>query len=298
MLRPYRPLITAAICLVFLAVGHTGTAWAASLFATEVVSYSPPLGSSPYDDPASLLGQPATEVYDPGWPPHVPPGTIRPSMAYAAWNTDPSGNKLITTIGNSQNTGEIVVKFDHRVEDHPWNWYGYDFIVFGNGFLTGNGWVTGTTNMEEYTLTGGGWFEEVTVSVSPDNVQWYTYSSGPYGDGPWPLNPYAWDYENDTWGEQLDFTKPVDPQFAVSDVGGQTVAWVIDNIYLGSAGGTPFDLSESGFSYIEYVKFNSNGGEIDAVSDVGWDPALTPEPGGVAILAAALLGLAWRRRRT
>ncbi|BBO82853.1 hypothetical protein DSCO28_34190 [Desulfosarcina ovata subsp. sediminis] len=64
-------------------------------------------------------------------------------------------------------------------------------LVFDNSFYSGSGYVSDETNMNTYQLGGGGWFENVTVSVSqgpeyegqdPSEWTWYTYSSGPYGD--------------------------------------------------------------------------------------------------------------------
>ena len=41
----------------------------ASDFADQVVDCVNP-GFTPYDDPLSVLGQPTTLIYDPGWPPY------------------------------------------------------------------------------------------------------------------------------------------------------------------------------------------------------------------------------------
>ncbi|MBA7696718.1 hypothetical protein ES703_105369 [subsurface metagenome] len=245
----------AAVLLVFAAQVT------ASDFAAEVVSYRGPFGGSPYDDPNSVLGKPTTRIYSPTFE------IFSCSLVYPACNTDPNGNKLVTTINNG---AEIVVKFDHKVADDPGNPYGIDFIVFGNSLFESLGWVSSDTDMEQYFLKSptdvpG---EPVVISVSQDCNEWYTYSNGPYGDTAFPTNAYAWDLENHCWGDELDWTRPVDPNLRVSDFDGLSAADAIE-LYDGSAGGTGFDLAESGYQWIQYIKVNgSDAGEIDGFADV------------------------------
>jgi hypothetical protein len=252
----------------------------ASDFAVEVV-YGPnmttgPFGSSPYDDPCSVLGKPTTEIYD-SWLFE----TFRCSLVYPACYADVNDNKLVTTLGNG---AAIVVKFDHEVADDPGNPYGIDFIVFGNSFFSrAGGYLDPYTNMEDCFLANPTFVnsEPVIVSVSPDGNNWYTYSNGPYADSAFPTNAYAWDRENHCWGKELDWTKPVDPNLTVSNFNGLSAADAID-LYDGSAGGTGFDLAESGFAWIQYVKVQSNGnGEVDGFSDVaGCGDYKHPYPAG------------------
>jgi hypothetical protein len=116
------------------------------------------------------------------------------------------------------------------------------------------------------------------ISVSPDNVNWYTYAAGPYGDDVFPTQGYEWSGEqfDDTgngWTTQAtDFTKPVNPTLApVLGVSGQVTANAMA-MYAGSGGGAAVDLNESGFAWIQYVRVNSTsasfGGEIDGFADV------------------------------
>ncbi len=231
-------------------------------FASEVVGYSADLnGTGDYNNPQDVLGEPAKEN---------PDGTCV-SMVCPAW-----GDGRITTINQGS---YIVVKFDHQVEDDPHNPFGIDFIVFGNSGYVGGGWVQPDTNMEEYQITGGAFTEPVLVAVSQDGENWYNYTDGPYGDTEFPTNAYEWDRENDQWGDQLDFTKPVDPSIDSANFVGMSVADVIDTYYNGSAGGTGFDLAPSGFAWIQYIKVygdaNHKGGEIDAFADVS--PVSVPE---------------------
>ncbi len=73
----------------------------------------------------------------------------------------------------------------------------------------------------------------------------------------------------------MDFTKPVNPALGTLLNSGDTVslsaADAID-LYDGSGGGTGFDLAESGFASIQYVKVEGlpdfDAGEVDAFSSV------------------------------
>lgn len=255
---------------ILLLLMFAPSAWGSD-FATEVV-YGPnmttgPFGGAPYDDPCSVLGKPTTEIYDN----FTYFDTFCCSLVYPACFTDANGNKLVTTLGSG---AAIVVKFDHEVADDPGNPYGIDFIVFGNSFfLRAGGNLDPCTNMEYCFLTNPTSVnsEPVIVSVSPDGNNWYTYSNGPYADAAFPTNAYAWDRENDCWGAELDWTQPVDPNLSVSDFDGLSAADAID-LYDSSAGGTGFDLAESGFKWIQYIKVQNKQsdylGEIDGFADV------------------------------
>lgn len=247
----------------------------ASDFAAEVVSYIGPFGSSPYDNPNSVLGKPTTFVKDGS-------KTFACSMVYPAWNTAPDGNKLIVTLGIDAN---IVVGFDHKVADDPGNPYGIDFIVFGNSIFESTGWVEPNTNMDELSLRSPtSIFDEwVTVSVAQDpNGPWYTFTNGPYADDMFPTNAFAWNSDSNNWGEDLNWLKPVDPNLSVSDFDGLSVAEAIA-LYNGSAGGTGFDLKwldpndyealaidpDTGQRWIKYIKVTSDeSGEVDGFADV------------------------------
>lgn len=202
-------------------------------------------------------------------------------------------NKLITTL----NTGaSITVEFDHNVVNELGNPYDIDFIVYGNPFFVGEGgMIWHDTNMEDYHIKNSGIFREpVTVSVSPNLTDWYTYTNGPFADDYFPTNAFEWDRDADDWGTELDWTKPVNPELGAEDFAGLSVAAAIDLCYKGSAGGTGFDLAESGFEWIRYIKVEGmdRHGEIDGFSDV----AAVPIPSALWLLGSGLLGLIGLRK--
>ncbi len=264
-------------------------------FAVELVDYSSSLtGSFLYNDPYAVLGKPSTNFQNSGFS----PATGRVKLVEPAWNVGLDGEKLITTL----NTDEYVtVKFDHRVEDDPLNPYGIDLIVFGNSFYVGSGFVSDLSDMETYMLVGGAWFEGLVVSVSQDGETWYTYDSGPYCDTAFPTQAYLWDSENGEWTDtESDFTKPVDPDLAETLLAGGMSAADAIALYNGSGGGTGFDLAESDYDWIQYVRVEGisgfSGGEVDAFADVA--PASTvPVPAAVWLLGSGLLGVIGIRRK-
>ena len=263
----------------------------ASEFATTLVDASESLsGSSYYNDPNDLLGAPAK--YCAGWPASA---TDHISIVEPSW-----GDGYITTL----NEGDYaIVKFDHQVTNDPNNPYGLDFIVYGNAFFTGGGaYVADDTDHTSYTLTGGAFTESVLISVSQYGDEWYTYELGPYGDNLFPTNPWVWDQNlyNETgngWTDiENDYTLPVDPDLTLSDFAGLS-SYEAMLLYAGSAGGTGFDLAESGYDWIQYIKVEGTGdfvgGEVDAFADV----AAVPLPGAVWLLGSALLGIVGIRKR-
>ncbi len=271
---------------------------AVSDYAAEVVEFSGVFGPSPYNDPNAVLGKPATRCLNND--PMTPQPTFRVKLTEGAYNRDLSGEKVITTL----NPGEhIVVKFDHKVADYPGNPFGQDFIVYGNGAfdLQGNQTTSDASNMNQVLLTSPatGIFEAVQVSVSQDGQIWHTFDAGPWADDLYPTQAYRWDRDNAQWtDEEMDFTKPVDPNLGIAAFSGLTGADAMD-LYDGSGGGTPFDLKDlasydelvvdpnSGCRWIQYVRLEGGegvyalGGEVDAVADVAvcGDPT-HPYPAG------------------
>ncbi len=258
---------------------------AANPFAFEVVAAQEPFGASPYDDPASVLGMPSTNFYDPwgGWS----GGTTerRVKLVEPAYNLDATQTrKLITTLPEGSS---IMARFEQPIYDDPANPYGVDFAVFGNAFYTASGFVNDSADMNTLLLAGGVFAEPTKVSVSPGYTgkagqdpansatwDWYRYDNGPYADGVFPTHAYRWNRASATWSNELmDFTKPVNPALGTRLNSGDTetlsAADAID-LYDGSGGGTGFDLAQSGFTSVQYVKVEGltdfSGGEIDAIS--------------------------------
>lgn len=276
--------------LVGLAVLMLAGTAQADIFATELVDHSSSLdGSGLYNDPNDLLGKPAT--YCAGWPATA---TDHISIVEPSW-----GDGYITTFNEGDHA---VVMFDHQVTDDANNPYGLDFIVYGNAFFVGNGYVADNTDHTSYTLTGGAFTENVLVSVSQDGLNWYTYENGSYGDNLFPTNPWVWDPDlyaatGNGWTDiENDYTLPVDPDLESSDFAGLS-SYEAMLLYAGSAGGTGFDLAESGYDWIQYIKVEGvsglAGGEIDAFADV----APVPVPAAIWLLASGLAGFAVLKRK-
>ena len=288
-------------------------AWATVLFTNAVSMGSPfatvlveaigfpttPQSSLHTDDPRAVLGEPTTFFVDNLTRfPHEQ--TYRASMVASPFNVDIAAHATVVTLDSSRS---ITVAFDHDVQDDPLNPYGIDLIVFGNAFFEGtsaSGFVLPDTDMSQYVLRSGlPVAEAVTVSVSPDGQRWHTFSNGPFADGLFPTQAFAWDHNHQTWGDPLDFTRPVDPTLTGDNLAGLSVVEAIE-LYDGSAGGTGFDLQDTGFSAIRFVRVTGLGGEVDGFADVaplwtGTSPV--PEP-GLIFLSSGLLLISPIGRRT
>jgi len=162
------------------------------------------------------------------------------------------------------------VRFDPPIRNLASNWYGYDFIVFGNSSLGATELFSAVTDLGSVFVTDGDWMEPTRVSVSPDGFQWYEYpltvTTG--ADALWPTLGNVWNAKSAEWNGPSNPTKPVSPQLNRAMIDGWSFADLAE-AYQGSAGGTAFDLSPSGFQSIRFVRFAGSGGEIDAVSRVG-----------------------------
>lgn len=265
---------------LILALGLVGAlAASASPFATEIVRATGAFGPAPYHDSNSVLGAPATSFRDLF-------GTIaRVKLVEAAYYVAPTNTGLLTTnlLLTLAAGDEVIVRFDQPIQDDPAHPYGVDLLVFGNSFFTPNQFVNDNTDMGACVLSGAMFSEPLKVSVSPgftgqpgevanepDTWPWYRYDNGPFADSAFPTHAYHWNRATTNWtNELMDFTKPVNPAMrSVFSAGGLTAADGID-LYNGSGGGTGFDLRESGFAWIQYVKVagldpDFSDGEVDA----------------------------------
>jgi len=267
-----------------------GTAHA-DIFATTLVDSSASLdGSNLYNDPNALLSKPTTTIAAWGG------GTSHVSLVEPAY-----GANTVTTF----NEGDwAVVKFDHQVMDDPNNPYGLDFIVYGNAMFAGSGgFVYDDSDHRAFAIGGGVNSEALQISVSQNGTDWYTYDNGPYGDSYYPTNPWVWDPDQwDATGNgwtttENDYAKPVNPDLDQADFAAAGNSYAAMLLYDGSAGGIGFDLAESGYDWIEYIRVEGvngfAGGEIDAFADV----APVPVPAAVWLLGSGLLGLVGLRRQ-
>jgi len=249
------------VCLCLAAVASSYD-FDANDFAIEVIDYNEGTGAGIFNEPNSALGRPSLETG--GW--NYPDMELVVPV-YQPWLAD-----QLVCIGNG---GDLTVRFGHRVANDENNPYRIDFIIFGNAFLmVGGGKYWDFGNPENTMVSGEVAGEPGIVSVSQDGVNWCSFDSvgGPRADTFAPTTGYEWDSVNDVWGQELDPTRPIDPNLRASDLAGWTVAEVIE-AYDGSAGGTGFDIGVLGLDWIQYVRIEDdpNSGvttEIDAIADV------------------------------
>lgn len=261
-MRWKRIYIALALALLCFSSPTEAYDYDANDFAIEVVDYVEGSGVGLFNEPGSAIGRPSLETGGEVYPDMEPVVPV-----YQPWLVD-----QLVTIGQG---GQLTLKFSHPVANDKNNPYGIDFIIFGNAFLTIGGkkeWDFG--NPEDVTVSGGAVVEPGIVSVSQDGVNWYSFEAvgGPRADTFAPTAGYEWDDVNDVWADELDPTRPVDPNLEASDLAGMTVAQVIE-AYKGSAGGTGFDIEALGLDWIRYVRIEDDpdsgvSTEIDAIADV------------------------------
>jgi hypothetical protein len=233
-------------------------------FAVQVISASGLDSASPYNDAGAVLGRPTlmfVDLDERGI-------TNRSSIIDDPYWLAPDGLDVITEITNG---GEMTVMMGRKVYHDPNNPYGIDLVVFGNSFFSASdtsGEISDATDLDTALLSSGFYGHATTVSVSQDGTNWYTYSNTP---SLFPDNAYRWDYTNSSWtDEQLNPTKPLNPSVYATDFAGQTVAAGLEQ-FIGSAGGTGYDLQASGFPWIQYVRVQPGSNSytvIDAIAAV------------------------------
>ncbi len=260
-----------ALILLHFATMAAAYDYNANDFAAEVVSYTEGTGVGfdiisleLYNQPETALGRPTLETTgDLNIGPEISMVVV---PVYPAWRAFE-----VVTIGTG---GELILRFNHPVGNDENNLYGIDFIIFGNSrwrIEDGGSWGL-ESNPETVTVGGGFYTEQGVVSVSQDGNDWYEFPSGPYADDFAPTAGYKWDRVNDVWAEELDPTRPVDPNLSIGCFEGNSVAAIID-AYDGSAGGTGFDIGTLGLEWIQYVRIKDDvlspgTTEVDAIADV------------------------------
>lgn len=232
---------------------------ASSYFADDVVSYDPGVGFvARYVSPEVALGEPSrinpfTEATDPFNPPY--------------------GTNQIVSIGAG---GSITVHFHTPVLNHPNNFHGLDFTIFGGaGFIITNEFDLSTFDWIGTPATDGSLFAQSTgearVYVSPDGINFFVLN---------PALAPAVDHFPPTEAAG-SFHVPVVPGLTASDFAGATLE-DIRILYNGSAGGASYDISwaqdASGNSVslqaIRFIRVEvlSGKAEIDGFAVVSREP--------------------------
>jgi hypothetical protein len=257
-------------------------------FAVAIINTNNIDTATPYNNPAAVLGRPTLRFYDP----YDDDVTDRVSIIDDPYNVTPDGHDVITEIKNG---GEITVQLGRKIYADPSHPYGIDLIVYGNSFFSASGLsssVSDATDLSTALLGSGIYGHPTTVSVSPDGTNWYTYATTSVL---FPDNAYRWDDTNAAWtDEEMNPTKPVNPAiYAAGYLSGQTIAGGLDQ-FAGAAGGTGYDLKESGFPWIQYVRIQPQAGTytvidaIAAVNPVVVGDALSITPGNLTAGVANL----------
>ena len=261
-----RRAVTALILGLFAATAAQAGPWAA-----EVVSYDPGIG------PAPVFG--SSELYTNAHAALGPASTFTGEAPWAGPVTMFNAPYLPDQVVSVGSNGSLVVRFALPVSDRP----GDDFIVYGNTGFVDPVWDDLTLDMGSpaslYGADGG------TVEVSPDGVAWRPVAGE--ANGPFPTQPWT----DAASTVPADFGKPMPGGLTLADFDGLTFAQALA-LYDGSAGGAGFDIADTGWSEVHYVRVSYHGMfnvEVDALRVV-------PEPATLALLGLGALG-ALRRRR-
>lgn len=231
-------------------------------FAVQIISTNTSDPRWMYDDPMAVLGGPTLNFLD-----YLLTDQVhRTKIVEAPYWTAPDGvTPVITAISSG---GQITVDMGRKIYDDPNNPHGVDLIVFGDSYFVGAGDVDDSTDLDSYDLSGGICAHPTTVSVSQDGTNWYAYNTV---TAPFPQNAYRWDETNHSWtDEQLNPTKPLNPSVYTMAFDNQPASIALRQ-FIGSAGGTGYDLKESGFPWIQYVQIQPGAGTftvIDAIAAV------------------------------
>lgn len=225
-------------------------------FAESVVSYDPGTGFvAGFTNADAALGEPS----------QVTPGDFGGPVDPF---DPPFLSSQVVSIGAG---GSLTVKFKKPIGNNQHNRFGIDFIIYGNsGFIITND-TDGNFNFIGTPATDGSLFGnnpgETRVSVSNNGKKFYVLNPALAStvDGLFPTDGSG------------DFHTPVDPTLTPADFSGLT-AEGIQALYLGSAGGTGYDIAwaqdENGkpakLHEIHYIRVEvlSGTSEVDGFSDV------------------------------
>lgn len=299
------------VCLSIAAtptIARAGYIYNPNNFATSVISSTVPSLISPYSNPTAILGQPPL-TFNNSSNPNVQQSEMA-KIVEPPVNDDLNGNPVLTLLPNSPTTTQITVQMGSPITHNPAHPYGDDLIVFGNSFFLGNGSVIDSTNLNTYTVTGTIFSHPVQVSVSPDDINWFSF---PDTAALQPYNAYQWNDATASWTtNELNPTVPLNPTVYTTNFAGDTAAQILD-AYGPSAGGTAFNLNnaldpngntlaQDGFSSIDYVRVSSTASGysvisgISAVSLPSAGITWVPEPANIIVPALTALTLLRPRR--
>lgn len=248
-------------------------AGAAVVSAAELVSYAPGTAREDFRNAAAALGPPAGDTTFGALTPFNPPFS----------------NTHVVIVGAG---GELTLRLSAPV---PTSAPGPEIGVFANnGLVDVSPGGTGTASSPASTFSPA---PAARVSVSADGAQFVPLNGGALVSFANPTNVYT-DTSIENYSAPLgaavaDFSQP----FAgtLTDFSGLTYDQML-TLLDGSAGGTWLDVSGTGLSTVQYVRFEVPAGEtlrmvVDAVTAV-------PEPGaagGLVVLGAAMLRRRARR---
>jgi hypothetical protein len=246
-------------------------------WADEVMDYVQGSNVNPsYTDSATVLGSPErfTGETDFG-------GDF--AAAVTMFNA-PFGTDELLSIGTG---GFLEVRFAEPITNDPANPFGFDLIVFGNGFFVDDDYPNG-----QFTDPAA-YFDDdpMEVLVSADGAAWV--SLGTFAEGFFPTQGYT-DVAPQfapPGSVPTNFRKPMDPALTLSSFDGLTYEQAL-TLYDGAGGGAAIDVAPAGLPEIRFVRIENNTPgvqlEIDAFSTV-------PEPASLTLMLLGLVGTAlWR----
>lgn len=184
--------------------------------------------------------------------------------------------------------GHLIVQFENPIVNNPANFFGMDFLIYGNsGLVITNGDFSGG-GITDGTMFGAANPNSTRVSVSADNVTYFTLSPSlaPAIDGYFPTDGAG------TFGLAVDPSAANEASLSGLGLPG------LRSLYGGGAGGAGFDIGwaqDGGGNFanvdsIRYIRIDvlSGAAEIDGIVAV-------PEPSTLGLLALGALLL--RRRK-
>jgi hypothetical protein len=250
-----------------------GSSLSAAVFVSQVVDYVPGAISPAYTTAAAALG-PATLIHS--------YGVVSPfNPAF-----DPAD---IVGIGKG---GRLTVRFPQPIADVP----GLDFGVFNNVGLIDASYPSGTATNPAATFNALPRIAD--VSVSSDGVNYLPVSRTTFSN---PANAFVNSGPFDMTAPSPAVTSDFGKSFTGTLASFDGLTWSqIQAVLDGSGGGTWLDVSGTGLSSFQYVRFEIPADGIAGSDDrlfidaVSANNVAVPEP---AMLSLAVLGgLALRRR--